>query len=228
MNQWVCSICGSDTSNVDYDYLVNYDHISCLLGVWGGKDVPTNKSKLKKPMKIKNWDKISGFTYKGYTIVNPIHNATGECYYADVLNLNLPQKPKWHLELLLGCGGATPAFGENILKLLDGNGLNIKHKIELVDIRTIALFRIRYEEIIDEMLARQLTSAPTHNSHSLSGTVNINNGSNGILSTIASSGTNIVYTNGNTTYTQGSIVDTIKELQRQIDELKLHTPSNPF
>ena len=228
MNHWICSICGSDTSNVDYDYLVNYDHISCHLGVWGGKDVPTNKSKLKKPMKIKNWDKISGFTYKGYTIVNPIHNATGECYYADVLNLNLPQKPKWHLELLLGCGGATPAFGENILKLLDGNGLNIKHKIELVDIRTIALFRIRYEEIIDEMLARQLTSAPTHNSHSLSGTVNINNGSNGILSTIASSGTNIVYTNGNTTYTQGSIIDTIKELQRQIDELKLHTPSNPF
>jgi hypothetical protein len=213
MNQWVCSICGSDTSNTDYDYLVNYDHISCLLGVWGGKDVPTNKSKLKKPMKIKNWDKTSGFTYKGYTIVNPIHNATGECYYADVLNLNLPQKPKWHLELLLGCGGITPAYGEHILKLLDGNGLNIKHKIELVDIRTIALFRVRYEEIIDEMLSRQLTSAPTHGVHSPGITTN---------------GTNIVYTNGNTTYTHGSIVDTIKELQRQIDELKLHTPSNPF
>ena len=213
MNHWICSICGSDTSNVDYDYLVNYDHISCHLGVWGGKDVPTNKSKLKKPMKIKNWDKISGFTYKGYTCVNPIHNATGECYYADVLNLNLPQKPKWHLELLLGCGGATPAFGENILKLLDGNGLNIKHKVELVDIRTIALFRCRYEEIIDEMLSRQITSAPTYGSHSTGITTN---------------GTNVVYTNGSKTYTQGSIVDTIKELQRQIDELKLHTPSNPF
>ena len=213
MNQWVCSICGNDTSNTDYDYLVNYDHISCLLGVWGGKDIPTHKSKLKKPMKIKNWDKISGFTYKGYTCVNPIHNATGECYYADVLNLNLPQKPKWHLELLLGCGGITPAYGEHILKLLDGNGLNIKHKIELVDIRTIALFRVRYEEIIDEMLARQLTLAPTHGVHSTGITTN---------------GTNIVYTNGNTTYTQGSLVDTIKELQRQIDELKLHTPSNPF
>ena len=213
MNHWVCSICGSDTSNVDYDYLVNYDHISCHLGVWGGKDVPTNKSKLKKPMKIKNWDKISGFTYKGYTCVNPIHNATGECYYADVLNLNLPQKPKWHLELLLGCGGITPAYGEHILKLLDGNGLNIKHKIELVDIRTIALFRVRYEEIIDEMLSRQLTSAPTYNSHSIGITTN---------------GNNIVYTNGNNTYTQDSMVNTIKELQRQIDELKQNTPSNPF
>ena len=209
MNQWVCSICGSDTSNVDYDYLVNYDHISCLLGVWGGKDVPTNKSKLKKPMKIKNWDKTSGFTYKGYTIVNPIHNAPGNMYYADVLNLNLPQKPKWHLELLIDGNG----YNKHLLKLLDGNGLNIKHKIELVDIRTIALFRCRYEEIIDEMLARQLTSAPTYGSHSTG---------------ITTTGTNVVYTNGSKTYTQGSIVDTIKELQRQIDELKLHTPSNPF
>jgi hypothetical protein len=186
--------------------------------VWGGKDVPTNKSKLKKPMKIKNWDKTSGFTYKGYTIVNPIHNATGECYYADVLNLNLPQKPKWHLELLLRCGGITPAYGEHILKLLDGNGLNIKHKIELVDIRTVALFRVRYEEIIDEMLARQLTSAPTHGVHPT-----------GIINKITTNGTNIVYTNATgTTYTQASLVDTIKELQKQIDQLKQNTPSNPF
>ena len=209
MNHWVCSICGSDTSNVDYDYLVNYDHISCHLGVWGGKDVPTNKSKLKKPMKIKNWDKISGFTYKGYTCVNPIHNAPGNMYYADVLNLNLPQKPKWHLELLIDGNG----YDKHILKLLDGNGLVIKHKIELVDIRTVSLFRIRYEELIDEMLSKQLLSAPTFNSHSIGITTN---------------GNNIVYTNGSNTYTQGSMVDTIKELQRQIDELKQNTPSNPF
>jgi hypothetical protein len=212
MNQWVCSICGSDTSNVDYDYLVNYDHISCHLGVWGGKDIPTHKSKLKKPMKIKNWDKISGFTYKGYTCVNPIHNATGECYYADVLNLNLPQKPKWHLELMIGNG-----YSKTTLNLLDLNGINIEHKIELVDIRTVSLFRVRYEEIIDEMLKTQILSAPTHGVHPT-----------GIINKITTNGTNIVYTNGNTTYTQGSMVDTIKELQRQIDELKQNTPSNPF
>lgn len=225
MNPWVCSICGSDTSNTDYDYLINYDHISCHLGVWGGKDVPTNKSKLKKPMKIKNWDKISGFTYKGYTIVNPIHNATGNMYYADVLNLNLPQKPKWNLEFIMDGDG----YGEHILKLLYGNGLNIKHKIELVDIRTAGLFRVRYEEIIDEMLSIELTSAPTYNSHSLSGVVNINNGSNGILNTINTNGNNIVVAGTiNGTMTQYNLVDTIHELQRQIDELKLHTPTNPF
>ena len=156
MNQWVCSICGKDTKCVDMDYLVNYDHISCHLGVWDGKDVPTNKSKLKKPMKIKNWDKISGFTYKGYTIVNPVNNTLGNAYYAEVLNLNLPQKPKWHLEF------SIDGYGEHTLKLLDGNGLNITHDIELVDIRTAALFRVRYEEIIDEMLAAQLLSTPTN------------------------------------------------------------------
>ena len=199
MNPWVCSICGSDTSNVDYDYLVNYDHISCHLGVWGGKDVPTNKSKLKKPMKIKNWDKLSGVTYKGYCIVNPIHNATGNMYYADILNFNLPHKPKWNLEFIMDGDG----YGEHVLKLLYGNGLNYTKKIELVDIRTSALFRVRYEEIIDEMLNRELTSASTN-------------------------GNNIVYTNGNTTYTQGSIIDTIHELQKQIDQLKQNTPTNPF
>lgn len=198
MNPWVCSICGSDTSNVDYDYLVNYDHISCHLGVWGGKDVPTNKSKLKKPMKIKNWDKLSGVTYKGYCIVNPIHNATGNMYYADILNFNLPHKPKWNLEFIMDDG-----YGEHVLKLLYGNGLNYTKKIELVDIRTSALFRVRYEEIIDEMLNRELTSASTN-------------------------GNNIVYTNGSNIFTQSSLVDTIHELQKQIDQLKQNTPTNPF
>ena len=199
MNPWVCSICGSDTSNVDYDYLVNYDHISCHLGVWGGKDVPTNKSKLKKPMKIKNWDKLSGVTYKGYCIVNPIHNATGNMYYADILNFNLPHKPKWNLEFIMDGDG----YGEHVLKLLYGNGLNYTKKIELVDIRTSALFRLRYEELIDEMLNRELTSASTN-------------------------GNNIVYTNGSNTFTQSSLVDTIHELQKQIDQLKQNTPTNPF
>ena len=188
MNPWVCSICGSDTSNVDYDYLVNYDHISCHLGVWGGKDVPTNKSKLKKPMKIKNWDKLSGVTYKGYCIVNPIHNATGNMYYADVLNFNLPHKPKWNLEFIMDGDG----YGEHVLKLLYGNGLNYTKKIELVDIRT---------------------SASTYSSHSTGITTNANN---------------IVYTNGSNTFTQSSLVDTIHELQKQIDQLKQNTPTNPF
>ena len=30
-NQWVCSICGKDTSTTDYDYLFGTDHIQCHL-----------------------------------------------------------------------------------------------------------------------------------------------------------------------------------------------------
>jgi hypothetical protein len=28
---FTCSICGGDTSEIDYDYLVGYDHLGCLL-----------------------------------------------------------------------------------------------------------------------------------------------------------------------------------------------------
>lgn len=28
---WTCSICGKDTSEVEYDYLVGYDHLACVL-----------------------------------------------------------------------------------------------------------------------------------------------------------------------------------------------------
>ena len=30
-NQWICGICGKDTSDVEYDYLVGVDHLSCHL-----------------------------------------------------------------------------------------------------------------------------------------------------------------------------------------------------
>jgi hypothetical protein len=30
-NQWVCEYCGGDTSNIDYDYLVNTSHLECVL-----------------------------------------------------------------------------------------------------------------------------------------------------------------------------------------------------
>ena len=32
---YTCSICGGDTSEIDYDYLVGYDHLGCVLKVEG-------------------------------------------------------------------------------------------------------------------------------------------------------------------------------------------------
>jgi hypothetical protein len=31
LSMWTCKYCGKDTSNVDYDYLINYDHLACAL-----------------------------------------------------------------------------------------------------------------------------------------------------------------------------------------------------
>jgi len=44
--EWVCSKCGESTLDVDMDYLMGYDHISCLLKV----GLP----------KLQNWNKLEG------------------------------------------------------------------------------------------------------------------------------------------------------------------------
>ena len=31
ITMWTCQYCGNDTSNVEYDYLSGYDHLSCVL-----------------------------------------------------------------------------------------------------------------------------------------------------------------------------------------------------
>jgi hypothetical protein len=41
---WTCQYCGKDTSNVEYDYLLNTDHISCIL----------QNNKVKTKLKIEN------------------------------------------------------------------------------------------------------------------------------------------------------------------------------
>jgi hypothetical protein len=111
-------------------------------------------------MKIKGWEKISGFTYKGYTIVNPMHNANETKYEATVLNLNLPQKPKWELVVL------TPAFKfkqDDIFSIMiwDENKLHTNTTITKQMMRSISHFRQTYEQLIDRMLSLQLTSAPS-------------------------------------------------------------------
>lgn len=30
-NQWVCKICGKDTSEIEYDYLIGTNHLECML-----------------------------------------------------------------------------------------------------------------------------------------------------------------------------------------------------
>jgi hypothetical protein len=46
---WTCRYCGKDTSDIDYDYLHGYDHLSCAL----------NNFKVKTKLKITNPEKIN-------------------------------------------------------------------------------------------------------------------------------------------------------------------------
>ena len=171
---WSCEFCGKDTSNVDYDYLDGRNHLACILGVWGGNDA-INKN---KTMKIKNWDKIFGITYKGFSIVNPMHDANETKYFADVLNLNIFHKPKIELEFT-----TTKTFG--ILKLIDGTYTQQVH-LSKHHIKTLKSFITEFESLIDVYIdyKEQMESKiQTASSHSL------NNG--GIIANVMNSGTTI-------------------------------------
>ena len=50
---WICKYCGGDTSNVEYDYLDGYNHLSCVL----------NNIKVKTKLKIENPHHINTKNY---------------------------------------------------------------------------------------------------------------------------------------------------------------------
>lgn len=130
-------------------------------------------------MKIKNWDKISGFTYKGYSIVNPMHNADETKYYATILNLNIPHKPKLSLSVL------TPDHkfindSQFFITLMEENtGLSTRMYAIKENISTLAKFVILYEQMIERIIALNQTN--TYSSHSFG---------SGLM--------NMIYNNGNT------------------------------
>ena len=167
-------------------------------------------------MKIKGWEKISGYTYKGYAIVNPMHNADETKYFATILDLNDPTKPKWELSVL------TPAHKFKIsdtfsiiLKDNEGRSKINEHSKETMSSKQN--FRMIFEQMLDEILSARLTSAPMYSSHSL----NISNNSiGGIIGQVNNSGTFSIY--DASTGTSIDLVDTIKQLQKQIEDLKLH------
>ena len=215
MKEHYCSICNKSTYDVDYEYLIGFDHLACHLGVWGGdKAMKKNKS-----MKIKGWEKISGFTYKGYTIVNPIHNADETSYEATILNLNLPQKPKWELSVLTPAHKFKDDDAFSIIMRDDENRSTI-NTIDKQRMASISTFRNEFEDMVDKLLNMRLTSAPISHSFQSKGPAVVT-GTGGIINTMQNSGTNIVYNPGNISGI--SILDTIKELQKQIDELKSKT-----
>ena len=160
-------------------------------------------------MKIKGWEKISGFTYKGYSIVNPIHNANEEVYYATILNLNQVYKPKWDIELT-----ATPVKGIITFRIKDSETKHLLAKSHLTktNIDTLQKFREQYEMLVDDILEEA-------QSYVKKATTNINGGTTGIINQVQSSGSNVLYGSGSSNpFTQAHIIQTLQTLQQQIDD----------
>ncbi len=163
-------------------------------------------------MKIKGWEKISGFTYKGYSIVNPMHNATENIYYATILNLNHVYKPKWDMILKTTNGSDIITF-----RILDNANQHLLATSGLTkeNIRTLQKFREQYEMLVDDILE----SVQNYTASKV--TKNINGGTTGIINQVQSAGVNVLYGSSSlsTTFTPAHLLQTIKDLQEQIDKI---------
>jgi hypothetical protein len=162
-------------------------------------------------MKIKGWEKISGFTYKGYCIVNPIHDANEEGYFATVLNLNQVYRPKWHIELTLNNNTGVIKFS---IKDSVTQHLLAKSHLTKPNIETLQKFREQYEMLVDDILEEA-------QSYVKKATTNINGGTTGIINQVQSTGTNVLYGSSSLSsrFTPAHLLQTIKDLQEQIDKL---------
>jgi hypothetical protein len=160
-------------------------------------------------MKIKGWEKISGFTYKGYCIVNPIHDAKEEGYFATVLNLNQVYRPKWDIELTLNNNTGVIKF-----RILDSvtQHLMAKSHLTKTNIDTLQKFREQYEMLVDDILEEA-------QSYVKKATTNINGGTTGIINQVQSTGTNVLYGSSSlSTNTPAHLIQTLQTLQQQIDD----------
>jgi hypothetical protein len=165
-------------------------------------------------MKIKGWEKISGFTYKGYSIVNPMHNAGEDTYYATILDLNHVVSSKWDMVLKTTNGSDIITFRieDSVTKhLLATSGLTQGN------IRTLQKFRVEYELLIDDILETAILSKVIRN---------VNGGTTGIINQVQSAGTNVTYglpKSGSLSHQsiQSQLIQQLKELQEQMDKLKI-------
>ena len=161
-------------------------------------------------MKIKGWEKISGFTYKGYCIVNPIHDANEEGYFATVLNLNQVYRPKWDIELTLNNNTGVFTF-----RILDSVAQHLMAKSHLTktNIDTLQKFREQYEMLVDDILEQR-------QSYVKNVTKNINGGTTGIINQVQNAGTNFTYGTSSISVTniQSNAIQALQTLQQQIDD----------
>jgi hypothetical protein len=85
MKEVICAYCGKDTYDVDIEYLIGGNHLSCVLmdqlSAALEKEKKMNK---KKPVEISNWDKLVGnkFDVMGASFIIMDAEDTGDIYTA--------------------------------------------------------------------------------------------------------------------------------------------------
>jgi hypothetical protein len=166
-------------------------------------------------IKINGWEKISGLTYKGFSIVNPIHNANETKYMATVLDLNQSHKPKWELNVL-GPGHKWKAVTDDKFHILlwDEDRFSARREVSRDMISSLSFFRQIFEILVDEVLdVRRKNSLFTNVSK------RVNGGTVGITNVTNTGGAISIY--DSSTGTSIDLIDTIKTLQKQIEDLKL-------
>jgi len=95
MKEFICAYCGKNTYDVDIEYLVGFNHLSCVL-MDELSDALDKEKKMnkKKPMEIKNWTKLNSqkFDVMGASFVimdtRIDNNDTGNIYSAWVYPYN--------------------------------------------------------------------------------------------------------------------------------------------
>jgi hypothetical protein len=173
-------------------------------------------------IKIKGWEKISGIGYKGYTIVNPIHNANETKYMADVLDLNQSHKPKWELNVL-GPGHKWKAATDDKFHILlwDEDKFSARREVSKDMISSVSFFRQIFEILVDEVLdVRRRNSLFTKVTPTINGNggTPIVSGTGGVINSVQQSGNTILY-NPSTYTSYSDMVNAIKEMEERIDKL---------
>jgi hypothetical protein len=175
-------------------------------------------------MKIKGWEKISGFTYKGYSIANPIHNAGEDTYYATILDLNHVVSSTW--DITLSINDTTGVINFRI-KDSATQHLLAKSHLTKMNITTLQKFRVEYEMLVDDILEQR-------QSYVKNVTRNINGGTTGIINRVYNTGTAVTYSiapqsttllglpkSGSLSHQsiQSQLIQQLKDLQEQMDKL---------
>jgi hypothetical protein len=132
---------------------------------------------------------------------------------ATVLDLNQSHKPKWELNVL-GPGHKWKAVTDTNFHILlwDEDKFSARKEVTKDMISSVSSFRQIFEVLVDEVLdVRRKNSLFTNVSK------RINGGTPGIVNTVNNSGSIIVH--DSSTGTSFDLIDTIKTLQNQIEQL---------